>query len=972
MTRVTARKGNSMMKNVLVFFPLMLIPSLISGAVTFSPPAPLYGSAATDLDADWLPAMATDRNGHWIAVWNATAWLGTEFSDADIRFSRSRDNGATWSEWQFLNRNAATDAGHDYQPQIATDRAGNWIVVWYSEDSLGGTVGTDSDIFFSRSTDNGANWSPPAALNSFAPTDSANDAFVHLVTDENGTWVAVWHSDFFSPGEADIFFSRSTDNGATWSAAAVLNTNAPAGDAGSDFSPRLATDKKGNWVTIWASWENLGGNIGTDYDIFCSLSTDNAVAWSFPVVVNNSATTDTGTDQFPQIATDTRGNWVAVWETDDTLGGTLSGDRNLLAARSTNNGTTWTAPVVVNSNAITITGPDYYQSLGLATDGAGAWMAAWQHAELAGAKQSDYDIVFSTSRDNGLSWSPMELFNTNGSADFGNDVWAQIDTDGKGNWIGLWFSQDTLDNTIGNDDDLLFATNFIPAQDDGFDSPALDPKWRWVRENPTHWSLTAVPGTLRIITESKDLWFFINDAPILLQPAPSGNFEISTRITTNPTESHQQGGLIMYNDDDNYLRLTYGFIAGALRFEFGQEVAGVFSSVLLDAPGPGPYFLKIIKFEQDFIAYFSPDGTVWTLIGRHSAVPVAVKEIGLSAFNGTLAVVAEIPTDFDFFHAENAIPGAIRGSVKGAATDSPLDCASVRVQADDGSLERIVIVDASGNFEINNLPAGGFVVEAFSPGYDTGAQEVGVSSGAITIANFSLAAAYAPLQIFGVVSDDLGRKLGGIRVDALIGGEVFDTTYTCIEGDYEFRGLVAKATTVTVQCTSPNYETVWYQVEAEPDTPKEQNGTMIAKFALPGSMAGVVTHDAAKAPVANAQIVLTGAANLSTKTDDSGVYALAALPEGTYTIHASAAGYKSQAQVRGVSALQTEAVNFVLDTEATVGDLNTDGTINAVDVQLVINAALGLPTGVNADVNGDLAINAVDVQLVINAALGLG
>ena len=42
-----------------------------------------------------------------------------------------------------------------------------------------------------------------------------------------------------------------------------------------------------------------------------------------------------------------------------------------------------------------------------------------------------------------------------------------------------------------------------------------------------------------------------------------------------------------------------------------------------------------------------------------------------------------------------------------------------------------------------------------------------------------------------------------------------------------------------------------------------------------------------------------------------------------------------------------------------------------MDVQLVINAALSLETEWNCDTNGDGAVNAVDIQGVINAALGL-
>ncbi len=55
----------------------------------------------------------------------------------------------------------------------------------------------------------------------------------------------------------------------------------------------------------------------------------------------------------------------------------------------------------------------------------------------------------------------------------------------------------------------------------------------------------------------------------------------------------------------------------------------------------------------------------------------------------------------------------------------------------------------------------------------------------------------------------------------------------------------------------------------------------------------------------------------------------------------------------------------------TRADLNSDGQFNAVDIQLVINGALGLDVTTPTDVNGDGNTDAVDVQLVINAALGL-
>lgn len=58
--------------------------------------------------------------------------------------------------------------------------------------------------------------------------------------------------------------------------------------------------------------------------------------------------------------------------------------------------------------------------------------------------------------------------------------------------------------------------------------------------------------------------------------------------------------------------------------------------------------------------------------------------------------------------------------------------------------------------------------------------------------------------------------------------------------------------------------------------------------------------------------------------------------------------------------------------QAATCDLNDDGVINVLDVQLEIDAALGLRACGAGDLNGDGVCNATDVQRVEQAALGLG
>ena len=94
---------------------------------------------------------------------------------------------------------------------MTTDSAGNWVAVWYSEDSLGGTIGTNWDILVARSTDNGATWTAPAALNTDAATDSRDDYGPQVTTDGGGNWVVVWYSaapaGYYSVTDRDILYA---------------------------------------------------------------------------------------------------------------------------------------------------------------------------------------------------------------------------------------------------------------------------------------------------------------------------------------------------------------------------------------------------------------------------------------------------------------------------------------------------------------------------------------------------------------------------------------------------------------------------------------------------------------------------------------------------------------------------------------------------------------------------------------------
>jgi hypothetical protein len=56
---------------------------------------------------------------------------------------------------------------------------------------------------------------------------------------------------------------------------------------------------------------------------------------------------------------------------------------------------------------------------------------------------------------------------------------------------------------------------------DEFQGPALAPRWSWAREDPTHWSLSARPGYLRIITQTGGIYESTEEQKnLLLMPVP--------------------------------------------------------------------------------------------------------------------------------------------------------------------------------------------------------------------------------------------------------------------------------------------------------------------------------------------------------------------------------------------------------------------------------------------------------------------
>jgi len=187
---------------------------------------------------------------------------------------------------------------------------------------------------------------------------------------------------------------------------------------------------------------------------------------------------------------------------------------------------------------------------------------------------------------------------------------------------------------------------FSASWTDDFQNATLDPRWSWAREDPTHWSLTARPGHLRIITQTGGIFETTEKQKnLLLMPAPKGDYRIVAKCTIDPTENFQYAGLMVYQGRNSYVQVNRAFTDGN-SFNFDIETQG--KPVNKRVPGSATTFtLRITKKGDTYTGEYSLDGEAWTTVGQGTASLVDPK-VGICAANN-LPGKPQIPADFDFF-----------------------------------------------------------------------------------------------------------------------------------------------------------------------------------------------------------------------------------------------------------------------------------------------------------------------------------
>ena len=405
-------------------------PSPTVAGIAFAPPAPVFVDEVDDVE----PQIAGDGDGAWIAVWEretpidgaallhdvvaarsaggGVRWdapvglsggfvgftprlAGDRHADlvvvwedrpgGDLAAARTLDGGITW-ETRFPVNAPGTRSNFDEVPgdyEVATDRAGTWIVVF----TLDGTLG-NSLVVAAASHDVGRTWEAPIALHAGASSDFQPT----IAADGRGGWVIVWTST--DPlanlgGRSDgvgLLAVHSGDGGRTWSTPSAIV--APAEASLGDAEPQVATDGAGTWHVAWIATRD-DGDVGLRSEVRATRSSDLGGTWTTPRVLSNSALSTANLR--PRIGTDTTGRVVALWST------TSAANRaQIVLAQSADQGGTWTEPAPFPGGEVDYR-RDGFPMLGLATDDRGAWRVAWSrsHGDAGPIDAPAHDVVVS-------------------------------------------------------------------------------------------------------------------------------------------------------------------------------------------------------------------------------------------------------------------------------------------------------------------------------------------------------------------------------------------------------------------------------------------------------------------------------------------------------------------------------------------------------------------------------------------------
>jgi len=327
---------------------------------------PLYAQWEPDRRLTWndsisytcgiRPCLAAGSNGVMHLVWfdNRNGPPG----NYEIYYKRSTDEGQSWDT---ADTRLTFDPGESYTSTISTSGLFVHVVWWDGRDG-------DFEIYYKRSTDGGLSWSSDVRLTyapgvSRFPSPGVSGSVVHVVWEDARN------------GNSQIYYKRSTDDGATWDPDTCL-----ARSTWGSYSPAIASQGD----TVHVVWYD---NRDKPYypEIYYKRSTDSGRSWS----PDTRLTLDSSNSLVPTISAS--GSMVHVAWSDERDG---NGYPEVYYKRSSDGGQTWFPDVRLSALPCASSSSPIFASGNLVH-------VAWEDE-----RDGNQEIYYKRSTDSGSNWSP--------------------------------------------------------------------------------------------------------------------------------------------------------------------------------------------------------------------------------------------------------------------------------------------------------------------------------------------------------------------------------------------------------------------------------------------------------------------------------------------------------------------------------------------------------------------------------------
>lgn len=383
--KATIRKATG--KYAVVIYPYQVVDQTYEGeayfdvaplrkrpVVTEPPGLPVYRASHDQYLSHSEPSIAMNPLNHKNLVAGSKMYTNLEAYRFKIGTYYSMDGGVTWKDNGFLPGYPADNENHIVSdPALTFDDEGNAYA--FVLDSAPDWSGMNVHI----SRDGGRTWTLPIVVHRWEYTE----ADLGLIFDDKN-WIVVdnsgadddgtvgiiytcWNMDITTP----LFFptivvSRSTDAGATWSPPVPIHTPGE-----SVIGCQVVTGPAGELYVFWSDYEHE--------EIRFVKSVDHGVTFTLPAALSSLVfprrlpNTAFRNPIFPSAAIGPDGAVTVIWEdgrfsAKDDQGG----DADIAVSRSTDGGSTWSAPARVNDDR-----------LGNGADQIQPWLAATEKGKLA-------------------------------------------------------------------------------------------------------------------------------------------------------------------------------------------------------------------------------------------------------------------------------------------------------------------------------------------------------------------------------------------------------------------------------------------------------------------------------------------------------------------------------------------------------------------------------------------------------------